>query len=49
MQPAKTKAVTMDEAIANKIEVMELLEIPLANIERWLAQRPFGSAWRPRA
>ncbi len=30
---------TMDEAIADKIEANpELLEIPLENIERWLAQ-----------
>ena len=29
----------MDEAIADKIEAQpELLEIPLTNIERWLAQ-----------
>jgi len=33
------KAKSMDEAIADKIEAQpELLEIALANIERWLAQ-----------
>jgi hypothetical protein len=33
----------MDEAIADKIEAQpELLEIPLANIQRWLAQDHSG-------